>query len=38
VRATVVWHCGPSIADIALGRVLLDAERERGLGTRLPYR
>ncbi|MDQ6730839.1 MAG: ornithine cyclodeaminase family protein [Actinomycetota bacterium] len=34
----VFWHRGLSITDIALGRALLDAARERGLGTRLPYR
>jgi len=34
----VFWHRGLSITDIALGRALLDAAGERGLGTRLPYR
>ncbi len=34
----VFWHRGLSITDIALGRALLDAAAERGLGTRLPYR
>jgi len=34
----VFWHRGLSITDIALGRALLDAAAECGLGTRLPYR
>ena len=34
----VFWHRGLSTTDIALGRTLLRAAEERGLGTRLPYR
>ncbi len=34
----VFWHRGLSTTDIALGRALLHAASERGLGTRLPYR
>jgi ornithine cyclodeaminase len=32
------WHRGLSITDIALGQTLLAKARERGSGTRLPYR
>ena len=32
------WHRGLSITDIALGEAMLAKARERGLGTRLPYR
>jgi alanine dehydrogenase len=32
------WHRGLSITDIALGEALLARARERGRGTRLPYR
>jgi ornithine cyclodeaminase len=32
------WHRGLSITDIALGEALITKARERGLGTRLPYR
>jgi ornithine cyclodeaminase len=34
----LLWHRGLSTTDIALGRAMLDRARERGVGTRLPYR
>ncbi len=34
----LLWHRGLSITDIALGETLLAQARERGIGTRLPYR
>lgn len=37
-EAIVFWHRGLSTTDIAVGRALLQAADERGLGTRLPYR
>lgn len=33
----VFWHRGLSTTDIALGRTLLTAAQERGLGTQLPF-
>jgi ornithine cyclodeaminase len=34
----LLWHRGLSTTDIALGRAMLERARERGIGTRLPYR
>ena len=34
----VFWHRGLSITDVALGYLLVERARERGLGTTLRYR
>jgi ornithine cyclodeaminase/alanine dehydrogenase-like protein (mu-crystallin family) len=34
----LLWHRGLSTTDIALGWAMLERARERGIGTRLPYR